>query len=116
MGLRKDLQSLSKYADNPYEAKYRPEKELKRFTVLLLVLLPFLLGYCCQFYILVVGPLSIYWFIMFAKCNEYWKVFKWKRWKLFLPTAILAIIGLYLAFSMKLVEAVDWVIAHWLGF
>ncbi len=116
MGLRTDLKTLAKYADNPFDATYKPEKELKRLTVLLLALLPILLGYCCQFYILVVGPLSIYWFIMFAKCCEYWKIMKWKRWKLFLPTTILALIGLYLAFSMNLVNAVDWLIANWFGF
>ena len=54
MGLRTDLKTLSKYADNPYDATYKPEKELKRFTILLLAILPFMLGYCCQFYILAV--------------------------------------------------------------
>ncbi len=116
MGLRTDLKKLSKYADNPYDATYKPEKELKRFTILLLAILPFMLGYCCQFYILAVGPLTIYWIIMFAKCCEYWKVIKWKRWKLFLPTAILGTIGLYLAMTHKLVEFASNILELWFGF
>lgn len=30
MGLKKDLKRLAQFSDNPYEAQYRPEKEMKK--------------------------------------------------------------------------------------
>lgn len=108
MGLRTDLKTLSTYADNPYDAKYRPEKEMRRLCALLLISLPIFLGLCCQFWILVAGPLSIYWFVTYFNALGYMKALGWKRWKFVLPTVVLAIFGLYLAFTNSLVEALGW--------
>ncbi len=116
MSLKKDFKLLNEFADNPYEAKYRPEKEMKRFVVGLLVTLPFFLGFCCQFYILIAGPLFIYWIVMYAKAWEYWKEFKWKKIWFILPTVIMTILGLYLALTSTLVNAVGWFFRTVLGF
>ncbi len=104
MGLKKDLKSLAQFSDNPYDAKYRPEKEMKRLYAGLLITLPIFLGFCCEFWILVSGPIFIYWIIMYSRGREYWKDLGWKMIWYYLPTAVMALIGLYLAFEHTLVK------------
>lgn len=104
MGLKKDLKRLADFSDNPYDAQYRPEKEMKRLYVGLLLTLPIFLGFCCQFWILVSGPLFIYWIIMYVRGREYWKDLGWKMVWYYLPATIMALVGLYFAFDQTLVE------------
>lgn len=116
MGLKKDLTLLNRFADNPYEATYRPEKEMKRLFIGLMVTLPLFLGFCCEFYILVSGPLFIYWVITFLKAKEYWKELGWKKIWLYLPTAIMAIIGVLFAVEKVLPVSIGWFFRQVLGF
>ncbi len=116
MGLKKDLTTLNKFADNPYEATYRPEKELKRLFIGLMVTLPIFLGFCCEFYILISGPLFIYWVITFFKVKEYWKEIGWKKIYLYLPTIIMAVLGIFLAMQKALPRSIGWVFREVLGF
>lgn len=52
MSLKRDLKTLNEFTDNPYDAKYRPEKEMRKFFILLMILLPILLGLFRGFWIL----------------------------------------------------------------
>lgn len=108
MGLRTDLTKLTQFADNPYDAKYRPEKEMKRLYILLMITLPLFLGFSSGFYILATGPLFIYWVVIYFKGAEYWKALKWKMWIYVVPTIVLALVGLLLAFTRTLFGAVQW--------
>lgn len=104
MGLKKDLKKLAQFSDNPYEAQYRPEKEMKKLYAGLLITLPIFLGFCCEFYILVSGPLFIYWIITFLKSKEYWKELGWKMLWYYLPMAFMGILGLFFAMDHTLVR------------
>ncbi len=108
MGLKTDLTRLATFADNPYDAKYRPEKEMKRLFVLLMITLPLFLGFSSGFFILATGPLFIYWVVIYFRAIEYWKALKWKMWIYVVPTIILTIVGLLLAFTQVLFQAVGW--------
>ena len=108
MSLKRDLKALADFSENPYDAKYRPEKEMKRLFIGLLLTLPIFLGFCCQFYILISGPLFIYWIVIYFRAAEYWKELGWKlRWYI-LPTVAMTLFGLYLALSQNLVHAIGW--------
>ncbi len=114
MGLKTDLKTLTDFADNPYDAKYRPEKEMKKLYALLLITLPIFLGFCCQFYILISGPIFIYWIVIYWRAVEYWKALGWKLWKYHLPTVFVAIFGLYLAYTQYLVTGIGWFITNYI--
>lgn len=110
MSLKRDLKVLSEFSDNPYDAKYRPEKEMKKLFIGLMLTLPIFLGFCCQFYILISGPIFIYWIIIYVRAIDYWKDLGWKlRWYI-IPTVIMGLLGLYLAFSQNLVHLIGWFI------
>lgn len=114
MSLKRDLKTLAQFSENPYDAKYRPEKEMKRLYIGLLLTLPLFLGFCCQFYILISGPLFIYWIIIYFRSAEYWKELGWKlRWYI-IPTVIVAVFGLYLALSQALVKGIGWFISNYI--
>ncbi len=104
MGLKKDLKRLAQFSDNPYEAQYRPEKEMKKLYAGLLITLPIFLGFCCEFYILISGPLFIYWIITYLRGREYWKDLGWKMLWYYLPTVFMALLGLYFAADHTLVR------------
>ncbi len=104
MGLKKDLKKLARFSDNPYEAQYRPEKEMKKLYILLLITLPIFLGFCCEFWILISGPLFIYWIITFLKGREYWKELGWKMLWYYLPMVLMGILGLFFAMDHTLVH------------
>lgn len=108
MGLKSDLSALAKFADNPFDAKYRPEKEMKRLYALLLITLPLFLGFSSKFFILATGPLFIYWIVVYFRAIEYWKALKWKMWIYVVPTIIMALFGLYLSFTELLFKIVGW--------
>lgn len=116
MGLKKDLKTLSQFAENPYEASYRPEKEMKRLFVGLMITLPIFLGFCCQFYILASGPLFIYWIVMFFRAREFWKELGWKMLWFYLPTVLMTVLGIYFAIEQSLVHAVGWIVNHFMFF
>ena len=108
MSLKKDLRTLAKFADNPYDADYQPKKEMIKLFIGLLVTLPLFLGFSCQFYILISGPLFIYWIVIYVRSAEYWKALKWKlRWYI-LPLIPLTLLGLYLALSQSLINWIGW--------
>lgn len=112
MSLKKDLKALSEFSDNPYDAKYKPKKEMIRLFVGLLITLPLFLGFSCQFYILITGPLFIYWIVIYVRSAEYWKELGWKlRWYI-LPVIPLTVLGLYLAISQALVNGIGWFISN----
>lgn len=114
MGLKKDLKALTKFSDNPFEADYRPEKEMKRLFIGLQLSLPIFLGFCCQFYILVAGPLFIYWIVIFAKGREYWKDLGWKMRWYYIPTIFMTALGLFLAIQQYLVTGLFWLINNFM--
>lgn len=114
MGLKQDLKTLNTFSDNPFDAKYRPEKEMKKLYILLLVTLPILLGFCCQFYILIAGPLSIYWIITYFHAKGYWKDLGWKAWKYHVPIAAVVLFGLYLAYTQYLVKGIGYIISTYI--
>lgn len=116
MGLKKDLRELAKFSDNPFDATYRPEKEMKKLFAGLMVTLPLFMGFCCEFYILIAGPLSIYWIIMYARSVEYWKALGWKMRWFIIPTVIMACVGLYLMATKGLLVAIGWFFREVLGF
>lgn len=112
MSLKRDLKTLAEFSDNPYDAKYKPKKEMMRLFVGLMITLPLFLGFSCQFYILISGPLFIYWIIIYFRAAEYWKELGWKlRWYI-LPAIPMTILGLYLALSQKLIELIGWFIGN----
>lgn len=116
MSLKKDFKKLNEFTDNPFDATYRPEKEMKRFFIGLMVTLPFFIGFCCEFYILVSGPLFIYWIVMYVKAWEYWKALKWKKIWFILPTVLCAALGIYLCATKGLLVAIGWFFRNVLGF
>ena len=59
MSVKEMLTKLNNFSDNPYDAKYRPEKEMKILYAALLISLPILLGLCNGFFILAFGPLRL---------------------------------------------------------
>ncbi len=112
MSLKKDLKKLADFSDNPYDAEYKPKKEMIRLFVGLLITLPLFLGFSCQFYILISGPLFIYWIVIYFRAAEYWKELGWKlRWYI-LPIIPLIILGLYLALSQALINGIGWLISN----
>ena len=110
MGLKRQLKNLTEFSDNLYEAKYRPEKEMKALFSLLLITLPIFMGFFCQFYWLISGPLFIYWIFLYIKAWGFWKSLGWKRWWMVLPTVVMGIIGLILALTEALVRFIGWLI------
>lgn len=104
MGLKKDLTTLTNFSNNPHEATYRPEKEMKRLYVGLLLTLPIFLGFCCEFYILASGPIFIYWIVTYFNGREYWKDLGWKMRWYYLPMIPMALIGILFAFNHTLVN------------
>lgn len=110
MGLKKDLTVLGKFSDNPYDADYRPEKEMRRLFIGLMITLPIFLGFFCQFYILASGPLFIYWIITFVTARRFWKDLGWKMCWYYLPAAAMAVLGLYFAFNTTLIRFIGWLI------
>ncbi len=108
MSAKELLTRLNNFSDNPYDAKYRPEKEMKILYAFLLITLPILLGLFNGFIILAVGPISIYWFITYFRAKEYWKSLGWKMWKFHLPTLAVGLFGIYLAISGGLIKAIGW--------
>ncbi len=110
MSLKKQLRVLTEFAENPYDAEYRPEKEMRSLFIKLMVTLPIFLGFCCQFYILISGPLFIYWIVLFVRTREFWKALGWKmRWRI-IPTVVMAALGIFLAIQQYLVTFVGWVV------
>ena len=109
MSLKRDLKTLNEFTDNPYDAKYRPEKEMRKFFILLMILLPILLGLFRGFWILAAGPLSIYWIVMFVKSREYWKALGWKTIWWILPTVIMGIVGIVLAVTGAIFSFFGWI-------
>lgn len=97
MSLKRDLKVLSDFNDNPHDATYRPEKEMIKLFIGLMVTLPIFLGLCYKFFILAVGPLFIYWIVFYFRSAEYWKSLGWKRRWYYLPAIPLTLLGLYLA-------------------
>lgn len=95
MGLKKDLKLIADFIDNPYDAKERPEKQLRRLTIGLMIALPIFIGCCHGFGILVAGPLSIYWAIMYLRCREGWKAMNWRTLWLYLMTVASIALGVY---------------------
>ncbi len=112
MSLKKDLKTLAEFNDNPFDAKYRPVKEMRRLFIGLMITLPLFLGFSCQFYILITGPIFIYWIVIYVRAAEYWKALGWKlRWYI-LPMIPITVFGLYLAISQTLVKGVGWFISN----
>lgn len=112
MSLKKDLKALADFSDNPYDAKYKPKKEMIRVFVGLMITLPLFIGFSCQFYILITGPLFIYWIIIYFRSVEYWKELGWKKRWYFLPAIPLTALGLYLAFTQALIKGIGWFFSH----
>ena len=106
MSLKRDLKTLADFNDNPYEATYQPKKEMIKLFIGLMITLPLFLGFCHNFAILAVGPLFIYWIVIYFRAAEYWKSLGWKRRWYYLPAIPLTILGLYLAMSGVLFEGI----------
>lgn len=112
MSLKRDLKVLAEFSENPYEAKYRPDKEMNRLYAGLLITLPIFLGFCCQFYILISAPIFIYWIVVYVRAAEYWKELGRKlRWYI-IPVVFVALFGIYLALSQNLVHLIGWFISN----
>ena len=115
MSLKSDLKALAKFSENPYDATYKPKKEMIRLYVGLMITLPIFLGFCCQFYILASAPIFIYWIVIYFRAAEYWKELGWKMRWYYIPAAIMTVFGLYLAISQNLVKGIGWLISNvWL--
>lgn len=108
MGLKRDLQTLKTFSDNPYDAKYRPKKEMIKLFIFLEISLLLLLGFSAQVYIIVTGPLSIYWIVIFWRSREYWKDLGWKMRYYYLPTLAVFILGLYLCIQQCFIKGIEW--------
>ena len=115
MSLKSTLKSLADYSANPYEAKYKPKKEMIKLFVGLMITLPIFLGLCSGFIILAAAPIFIYWIVMYFRAAEYWKDLGWKlRWYI-LPVIPLTILGLYFAIDKTLFNLIG-VIFRLIGF
>ncbi len=112
MSVKEMLTKLNNFSDNPYDAKYRPEKEMKILYAALLISLPILLGLCNGFFILAFGPLTIYWVVTYFRAKEYWKAFGWKMWKFHLPALGVGILGFVLAFTGALMKGIGWLFGN----
>ncbi len=108
MGLKSDLQTLKTFSDNPYDAKYRPKKEMIKLYIRLQVWLLLLLGFSAQVYIIVTGPLSIYWIVFYWRSREYWKDLGWKMRYYYLPTLVTLIIGLFICIQQYFILGIEW--------
>ena len=115
MSLKRDLKVLSDFNDNPHDAKYRPEKEMIKLFIGLMVTLPIFLGLCHNFAILAFGPLFIYWIVIYFRSAEYWKSLGWKRRWYYLPAIPMTLLGFYLAISGVLFSAIGSFFSLWFG-
>lgn len=110
MGLKRDLRTLADFSDNPFDAKYRPKREMNKLFFLIQLWLLVLLGFSHGVCILITGPLSIYWIVVFVRARQYWKDLGRKMRFYYIPTAIVFILGLYLALSGDLLRGCEYVI------
>ncbi len=114
MGLKSDLQTLKTFSDNPYDAKYRPKKEMIKLYIRLQVWLILLLGFSAQVYIIVTGPLSIYWIVIYWRSREYWKDLGWKMRYYYLPTIPVFLFGMYLCIQQYFILGIEWFVNRYM--
>lgn len=114
--LKKDIKKLQEFSDNPYDATYRPEKEMKRLYIGLMVTLPIFLGFCYGFGVLIAGPIFIYWIVFYARWYEYWKDLGWKKKWYFIPMLVMTFVGLILCATNSMFTLLGWFFRNVLGF
>ena len=95
MGIREEEKVVADVIDNPSDAKKRQEKQMGRGSRGLRITLPIFIGCCYGFGILVAGPLSIYWALMYLRCRKGWKAMKWRTLWLYLMTVASIALGVY---------------------
>lgn len=114
--MKRDIKKLQEFSDNPYDATYRPEKEMKRLFIGWLITFPLVIGFCNGFGFLVAGPLSIYWFVFYFGWLDFWKDLGWKKRWYFIPMIISTFVGIGLAMTSSMFALLGWFFTKVLGF